>query len=71
MGRPTLHLGENVFKLTGIPKLRQKEEKKIVMKMCLKKLRTIDDPESLLCKAVLINNTMNWLKLYGKYPKVI
>ena len=46
----------------GIPKLRHKEEKKKIMKLCLKKLRTIDDTESLLCKSVLITNTIRKIR---------
>merc|ERR1711970_570093 len=66
MGRPALYLSEPQKILTGIPKLRHKEEKKIVIRMCISKLRDIQDPESLLCKSVLINNTVNWLKHNGK-----
>ena len=32
------------------------------MKMCVQKLRDIDDPETVLCRAVLINNTFKTLK---------
>ena len=32
------------------------------MKMCVQKLRDIDDPETVLCRAVLINNTFKSLK---------
>merc|ERR1719400_81 len=30
--------------------------------MCVQKLRDIDDPETVLCRAVLINNTFRTLK---------
>merc|ERR1719225_2596383 len=31
--------------------------------MCVQKLRDIDDPETVLCRAVLINNAFRTLKL--------
>ena len=48
--------------MLGHPKYRHKEEKKKMLKMSHKKLLNIDDPESLLCKAVLINNTLKNLQ---------
>ena len=39
-------------------KLRIREERKRVIKICVSKLQTIQDPESYLCKSVLINNTL-------------
>ena len=39
-------------------KLRIREERKRVIKICVNKLQTIQDPESYLCKSVLINNTL-------------
>ena len=48
--------------MLGHPKYRHKEEKKKMLKMSHKKLLNIDDPESLLCKAVLINNTLTHLQ---------
>merc|ERR1719400_2719559 len=34
--------------------------------MCVQKLRDIDDPETVLCRAVLINNTFRTLKTAQK-----
>ena len=48
--------------LQGIPKLRHKEEKKKLIKLCITKLKTIDDTESLLFKSVLITNTIRKIK---------
>ena len=48
--------------LQGIPKLRHKEEKKKLIKLCITKLKTIDDSESLLFKSVLITNTIRKIK---------
>ena len=41
--------------------------KKKMIKMSIKKLKKIGDPESLLCRAVLINNTLESVKS-KKYP---
>jgi len=41
---------------------RQREQRKRIIKMCVQKLRDIDDPETVLCRAVLINNTFRTLK---------
>ena len=48
--------------LLGHPKYRHKEEKRKLMKMTCKKLKKLEDPESVLCKAVLINNTLKYLR---------
>ena len=39
---------------------RQKlhEERKRILKICINKLQSIQDPESILCRSVLINNTL-------------
>ena len=37
-------------------------DKKKAIRMCVKKMKRIADPESKLCKAVLINNTLQLLK---------
>ena len=47
------------------PKYRHKEEKRKLMKMTCKKLKRLEDPESVLCKAVLINNTLKYLQQNG------
>ena len=62
MTRIKLFLNQEPPKLQGIPKLRHKEEKKKIIKLCLKKLRTIEDTESFLCKAVLITNTIRKIR---------
>jgi len=41
---------------------RHRDQRKRIIKMCVKKLRDIDDPETVLCRAVLINNTFRTLK---------
>ena len=48
--------------LRGLPKLRHKDEKKKLINLCIKKLKTIDDSESLLFKSVLITNTIRKIK---------
>ena len=48
--------------ILGHPKYRHKEEKKKLLKICVRKLRNMEDPEVLLCKAVLINNTLKHLQ---------
>jgi hypothetical protein len=60
MVRKTLFIKHSPPK--GIPKLRHKEEKKRLIKLCFKKLKTIDDSESLLFKSVLITNTIRKIK---------
>ena len=35
-------------------------ERKKLIKLCCKKIRIMDDPDSILCKAVLINNTLKY-----------
>ncbi|GAB6021122.1 hypothetical protein CHUAL_003756 [Chamberlinius hualienensis] len=58
-------------------KLRWKEERKKVLKISVSKLRTIEDPELSLCRAILINNTMKRLhreirdEKLARYPDVI
>ncbi|CAG9762936.1 unnamed protein product [Ceutorhynchus assimilis] len=44
------------------PKYKLKEERRKVLKISLNKLKKIDDPESNLCRSVLINNTMKRLQ---------
>ena len=43
-------------------KYRFREDRKRVLKLSVRKLRDIDDPESFLCRSVLINNTMKRLQ---------
>ena len=37
-----------------------------MIKLCVKKLKTIEDTESLLCKSVLIVNTIRKLRQYNQ-----
>lgn len=37
---------------------RLREERKRILKICINKLQRIQDPESVLCRSVLINNTL-------------
>jgi len=46
----------------GLARDRTREQRKRIIKMCVQKLRDIDDPETVLCRAVLINNTFRTLK---------
>ena len=62
MLKEELHLTQKRPTMLGHPKYRHKEEKKKMVKMSYKKLQKMDDPESLLCKAVLINNTLKYLQ---------
>ena len=50
---------------TRIQNKRQKirEERKRVARLCVSKLQNIHDPESYLCKSVLINNTLRNIQL--------
>ena len=66
MARTKLFLNKAPPKVQGIPKLRHKEEKKVMLKMCMKKLKRIVDTESLLCKSVLIVNTIRNLRQYSQ-----
>ena len=66
MARTKLFLNKPTTKVQGIPKLRHKEEKKVMLKMCMKKLKRIVDTESLLCKSVLIVNTIRNLRQYSQ-----
>jgi len=39
-------------------KQKMRDERKKILKICINKLQMIQDPESYLCKSVLINNTL-------------
>ena len=57
---------------TRLHNKRQKlrEERKRVLKICVSKLQNIHDPESYLCKSVLINNTLRNIQLeHREYQK--
>jgi len=46
---------------------KHREQRKKILKMCVQKLRDIDDPETVLCRAVLINNTFKTLKYSQRF----
>lgn len=61
MAKTALHViakGPGAFGM----KDKEREKRKKILKMCVQKLRDIDDPETVLCRAVLINNTFKTLK---------
>ena len=58
----SLHLRQKRPSMLSHPKYRHKEEKRKLMKMTCRKLKKLSDPESVLCKAVLINNTLKYLQ---------
>ena len=41
---------------------RLREERKKILKICVNKLQMIQDPESYLCRSVLINNTLKTIQ---------
>ena len=55
-------LPPRITMLASSPKYKQKEERKRVLKLCVKKLRSIEDPEAFLSRSVLINNTLKRLQ---------
>lgn len=58
-------------RLTMIPvKYKIKEERRKVLKISINKLKKIDDPESWLCRSVLINNTMKKLQKEARDEKM-
>lgn len=62
MGKSALHiLAKRSTPDFGL-KDKEREKRKKILKMCVQKLRDIDDPETVLCRAVLINNTFKTLK---------
>ena len=65
MGKSGLH-GVKRHSMLGVPKYRHREERKKILKMCVKKLRSIDDPETFLCRSVLINNTLKQIQAFHK-----
>merc|ERR1712018_411368 len=48
--------------LASSTKYKFKEERKRILKLSVKKLRSIEDPEAFLSKSVLINNTLKRLQ---------
>ena len=48
--------------LASSNKFKFKEERKRILKLSVKKLRSIEDPEAFLSKSVLINNTLKRLQ---------
>ena len=62
MGKSVLHAVAN-----GIGK---SSERKRMVKLCIRKLQNIDDPETFLCRSVLINNTLKNLQIIQKEAKL-
>ena len=54
MGKSVLHA---VARTAG-----KSSERKRLVKLCVRKLQSIEDPETLLCRSVLINNTLKNLQ---------
>ncbi|CAG0880506.1 unnamed protein product [Cyprideis torosa] len=47
---------------SGSPRFRAREERKLVLRLTISKLRSIEDPESILRRSVLLNNTYKSLQ---------
>ena len=62
MGKSALHVLAKRSTPDFVMRDKEREKRKKILKMCVQKLRDIDDPESVLCRAVLINNTFKTLK---------
>ena len=62
MGKSALHVLAKRSTADFGSRDREREKRKKILKMCVQKLRDIDDPETVLCRAVLINNTFKTLK---------
>merc|ERR1712193_447736 len=58
----SLHLRQRRPSMLSHPKYRHKEERRRVVRLSCRKLKKLSDPESVLCKAVLINNTLKYLQ---------
>ena len=58
----SLHIQQRRPSMLSHPKYRHKEEKRKLLKLSCRKLKKLSDPESVLCKAVLINNTLKYLQ---------
>jgi len=64
-------LGYPNRRLTMIPpRYKLKEERRKVLKISINKLKKIEDPESWLCRSVLINNTMRKLQKEARDEKL-
>lgn len=70
MGKSVLHVLAKRSTPDFAVRDRDKEKRKKILKMCVQKLRDIDDPETVLCRAVLINNTFKSLK-YAYRSRVV
>ena len=57
--------------MLSTPKYKWKEERKRVLKLSVKKLRSIEDPEAFLSRSVLINNTLKRLQTEVREEKSI
>ena len=54
--------GNRRLSMLSNTKYKHKEERKKVLRISVNKLKAIEDPESTLCRSVLINNTMKRLQ---------
>ena len=62
MGKSALHVLAKRSTPNFVMRDKEREKRRKILKMCVQKLRDIDDPETVLCRAVLINNTFKTLK---------
>lgn len=62
MTKSDLNLTQKRPSMLGHPKYRAREERRRLLKLCQRKLRSIEDPEQILRRAVLINNTLKHLQ---------
>ena len=49
---------------------RSSSERKRMVKLCVRKLQSIEDPETFLCRSVLINNTLKSLQVLQREAKL-
>ena len=51
---------EKITPISSQQKYHLKDFRRKIIKLCHRKLRIMDDPDSILCRAVLINNTLKY-----------
>ena len=66
-----LHIPDKKQMLLEHPKYRLKLERKKVLKISVMKIKNIDDPEAILRRAVLINNTLKAIQSSMREKKEI
>ena len=66
MGKALLH---SVMRTT-VGTAGKSSERKKLLKMCVRKLQSIEDPETFLCRSVLINNTLKTLRTMQREAKL-